>query len=291
MPTQARYIYHYCMRYLGNEPALIPTWNFHHTLPLNRLFNPTLPNRAGRTHRVLHRPFKATVRRIADLGPRMNHLERRILNRILTFMQSPSEAMRDIGFRNPVTLPAIVERCSREVSYYARLINRALAHTNENQQQEAQRELINYIEIEEDIPEENQWQREAINRQQEEEKQQQDNLSTLGSEVRTETNPLQGRDTNTQQQEEEQNTYMTTLVSFHTQQLEEEEEGQFLSPLVGLQNQNTENPFLEDAVAQEYGPPNFWDEEVEELREGFKTLGSSIQDWYKPYLCYKKETF
>ena len=54
---------------------------------------------------------------------------------------------------------------------------------NANQQQEAQRQLNNQI------VEKNQMQIEAANRQQEEEIQQQDHLSTLGSEARTEHGP------------------------------------------------------------------------------------------------------
>ena len=156
MSDPARYVYFSCMRYLGSDPSLTTTWSSHHTLPLTLPVNPALP-RAGRTHR--HRHFRATVRRIAALGPMMDPIERRILIRILTFMQAPREAMRGIRFRNSHMLPAIVERCSMEVLYYERLINSALAAANAVQQQEEQR-LINHLEIE-DMPEENQLPREA----------------------------------------------------------------------------------------------------------------------------------
>ena len=158
MSDPARYVYFSCMRYLGSDPSLTTTWSSHHTLPLTLPVNPALP-RAGRTHR--HRHFRATVRRIAALGPMMDPIERRILIRILTFMQAPREAMRGIRFRNSHMLPAIVERCSMEVLYYERLINSALAAANAVQQQEEQR-LINHLEIE-DMPEENQLPREAAN--------------------------------------------------------------------------------------------------------------------------------
>ena len=147
-----------------------------------------------------------------------------------------------------------------------------------------ERRLIDYFLIAEEGVEENPFQREAANIPQEEEKQQKDNLTTLGNEVRTETNPFKGRDTNTQ---EALNNNMPTLAGEFPQQQEVEEEGQ--QEVEEEAQQEVEEEAQHD-VEVEHGPPNFWDE-VEELREGFKTLGSSIQDWYIPYLCYKKETF
>ena len=119
MPNPARYVYHYCMRDLRNEPDLIPTWNSHHILPLNRPPIVAPHGSTCRTHRVIHKSFKKTVREIAALGPSMDPREKRILRRILRFMQSPTEAFRQdergITFRNSETLPAIVERCRVDV--------------------------------------------------------------------------------------------------------------------------------------------------------------------------------
>ena len=75
-----------------NEPDLIVAWDYYHT-----------------------QPFKATVKRIADLGSSMGPMEKRILKRILNLMQDPEKAFREdrkgITFKNPNTLPAIVGRC------------------------------------------------------------------------------------------------------------------------------------------------------------------------------------
>ena len=147
MQNPAIYIYHFIQRNLRiNEPDLIYTWNSHKTLPP---VNPALHNRARRTHRS----FRATVQRIAALGPMMDPREKRILIRILRFMQSPREALRGIRFRNSEMLQAIVERCSVEVLYYEQLINPALAAANAVQQQE---EIVE-INLEEDAQQNGEW--------------------------------------------------------------------------------------------------------------------------------------
>lgn len=245
MSEPARYVYHYCMRDLANEPDLLATWFSHHTLPRNRPSNPASQSRTGRTRHVIHKHFKRTVREIAARGPRMDPREKRILRRILRFMQSPIEAFeqdrRGIRFRNRETLPAIVERCRVEVLYYEPLINSALAAANAAENQEP-RELINYLQPE-DIAEENLQMREATNNtQQEAEVQQQGNLTTLEG-----AGHLLVRDTYAEQQEEQeaQNNYD-------------------LPTLGGVQNQNNDNLHWMTNLDQG-GETNFLEEELEDV--------------------------
>ena len=101
MPNQGRYIYYFCMRDLFiNEPDLIVAWDYYHT-----------------------QPFKATVKRIADLGSEMGQMEKRILSKDPKVYAGARKAFREdrkhITFKNPKTLfPAIVGRCSVKLLYY-----------------------------------------------------------------------------------------------------------------------------------------------------------------------------
>ena len=98
MPKQqalARYISHYCKKYLlqEKEEELMSTWALHYNHPrrLNCLVNPATDKRP---HRVIHKNFKKTVEKIAKLD-KMNPMERKILIRILRFMQDPEKALSE----------------------------------------------------------------------------------------------------------------------------------------------------------------------------------------------------
>ena len=207
-------------------------------------------------HHMRHRPIRGLVLEIVALGPRMNQMERRILRRILRFMQSPEEAIQEMGrpirFSNPRMLPGIVEWCRVKLGYYEPLITNALAE-NENLQPEEPREFDDYLQLEE---------RSDTNTQQdnfsafEEEKSdtttQQENFSALGD-----FQDQDYEDINTQQEEQDnspafedfQDHYVGVLREIDDSAIitQQEEQDDF-STLEAFQNQDNEVLFQVDQM-------------------------------------------